>query len=45
MAVGDTLNLIFDTCGGYEDIVFVCTDKWRVTNKRPEIIKVNTVKL
>ena len=40
MAVGDTLEIIWDTCGGYGDFTFSCDRKWKVSNDRPLVIKV-----
>ena len=38
--VGEVLTLIFATCGGIDDPVFVCNNKWRVSNPRPTVVKV-----
>ena len=37
--VGEVLTLIFATCGGIDDPVFVCNNKWSVSNPRPKIVK------
>ena len=42
MAVGDTLEIIWDTCGGIDNVVNSCNMKWRASNDRPHVIKVNT---
>ena len=40
LPVGGQLFLIWDTCVGSDDSVPVCSYKWRVSNPRPNIIKV-----
>ena len=42
VAVGDTLEIIWDTCGGIDNVVNSCNMKWRASNDRPHVIKVNT---